>query len=152
LSFIGIGRQLVDPFYVECACHLKMGMVRSPHELVLLTSLTSIRFFKHILNIISLSNIYLGYQQLFTLNFYSYITFLCHIINISSPVFSSSAAVPLNISPIPRYNHKISLSNHIHHLLSFFLQLLNTRQHATRGKRMLQWSSTSSVRERKSSP
>jgi hypothetical protein len=45
---------------------------------------------------------------------------------------------PLNSPPITHYNHKISLSNSIHHLLPFFLQLLNTSQHATRDKGMQQ--------------
>jgi hypothetical protein len=32
--------------------------------------------------------------------------FLCHIVNISSPTFSSPAVVPLFSPPIPHYNHK----------------------------------------------
>jgi hypothetical protein len=41
----------------------------------------------------------LGYPQRFSLNFSPYITFLRHIINISSPIFSSLAAVPPKYSP-----------------------------------------------------
>jgi hypothetical protein len=51
--------------------------------------------------------------------------FLCHIINISSPTFSSPAAVPSIFFPIPHYNYKISLSKSTHHLLPFF-HLLKT--------------------------
>jgi hypothetical protein len=42
---------------------------------------------------------YLDYLQRLPLNFSPYITFLRHIINISSPTFSSLAAVPSIFSP-----------------------------------------------------
>jgi hypothetical protein len=59
-------------------------------------------------------------------NFFPYITFLRHIINILSPTFLSSIAVFHIFSPYsPHYNYKILLSNLIHLLLVFFLQLLN---------------------------
>jgi hypothetical protein len=69
--------------------------------------------------------------QRFSLNFSLYITFLRHIINISFPTFSSPVAVSPIFSPYIHYNYKISLSNHIHHLLPFFLHLLkNNRTNA----------------------
>jgi hypothetical protein len=65
------------------------------------------------------SSSWLGYPQRLSLNFSSYITFLCHIINISPPKFSSPAAVLPILSPIPHYNYKILLSNPIHLLFLF---------------------------------
>jgi hypothetical protein len=41
----------------------------------------------------------LRYPQTLSLNFFPYITFLSHIINISPPMFSSPAAVPPKYSP-----------------------------------------------------
>jgi hypothetical protein len=46
--------------------------------------------------------------------------FLRHIINISSPTFSSLAAVSFIFSPIPHYNHKILFPIPTFHLLSIF--------------------------------
>jgi hypothetical protein len=62
-----------------------------------------------------------GYLYIFP-----YITFLCHIINISSPTFLSPAAVPYIFSSILHYNYKISLSKSTHYLLPFFFHLLKT--------------------------
>jgi hypothetical protein len=70
-----------------------------------------------------------------TSTFFSYITFLCHIINISSPTFSSPAAVLSIFSSIPHYNYKISLSKSTHHLLPFFhLLKINTTNKQWKGE------------------
>lgn len=66
----------------------------------------------------------LGYPQRFLLNFSPYITFLRHIVKISSPTFSSPAAVPPIFSPILHYNHKISFHIPTFHQLSIFLLLI----------------------------
>jgi hypothetical protein len=63
--------------------------------------------------------------QRLPLHFSPYITFLCHIINILSPTFSSPATILSIFSLIPHYNYKISLSKSTHHLLPFF-HLLKT--------------------------
>ena len=62
----------------------------------------------------------LGYPQRFPLNFFTYITFLRHIISISLIIFSSPVAIPLNTSPIPHYNYKISFSIPTFYPLSIF--------------------------------
>jgi hypothetical protein len=61
--------------------------------------------------------------------FLSLYHFLCHIINILSPIFYLPQRFLLYSSLIPHYNYKISLSNPIYHLLTFFLHLL--KKHRT---------------------
>lgn len=51
--------------------------------------------------------LFLGYLQRLPLNFFLYITFLHHIINILSPIFHPPQRFPLFLPPIPHYNHKI---------------------------------------------
>jgi hypothetical protein len=77
--------------------------------------------------------------QRWSLNFSPYITFSCHIINISLSNFSSPAAVPPILSPIPYYNYKISLSNLIYLLLLFF-HLLNREALCKRALQCSSWS------------
>jgi hypothetical protein len=60
-----------------------------------------------------------------TSKFSPYITFLRHIINISSLTFLSPTTVTLYYPPIPHYNYKILLSNPIH--LYYYFQLLNRK-------------------------
>jgi hypothetical protein len=43
---------------------------------------------------------------------------------------------PLNPSPIPHYNYKISISIHIYHPLLFFLELTNTGVRKNREERI----------------
>jgi hypothetical protein len=66
--------------------------------------------------------------------FFPYITFLRHIINISSPIFSSPTAVPSIFFLIPHYNHKISFSIHIFYHLSIFHLLTINRGPTTQYK------------------
>jgi hypothetical protein len=51
--------------------------------------------------------------QRWPLNFSPYITFLCHIINISLPNFSSPAAVPPILSPCRRFDPGGSLDRRV---------------------------------------
>jgi hypothetical protein len=82
----------------------------------------------------SMSTVTLGYLQRFTLNFSPYITFLRHIVNISSSTFLPPATVSPKFFPYTPLQHKILFSIHIYHHLSIFLSTNNTSEHGNQWK------------------
>jgi hypothetical protein len=81
-----------------------------------------------------MSTVTLVYLQRFTLNFSPYITFLRHIVNISSSTFLPPATVSPKFFPYTPLQHKILFSIHIYHHLSIFLSTNNTSEHGNQWK------------------